>query len=189
MQEVEVLRSAVGEFARRLEVIAEGQWDLLTPCQAWTVRDLVEHVIDGNRLAVALLDGATSEQAMARLRSSEPTGDPGVEVRRTAETMLGTFTQSGALERVCDHPAVRITGRAFALYRAGDIVVHAWDLARAIRADEALDRCVVEAALDTYVPWVTSLHTQGMFGPGPSCDIPADAPRQQRLLDALGRRP
>lgn len=189
MQEVEVLRSAVAEFARRVGVIAEGQWGLPTPCEDWAVRDLVEHVIGGNRLAVALLDGATSEQVVTRLRSREPTDNPGDEVRRTAATMLSAFSQSGALERICDHPADRITGRAFAVYRVGDIVVHAWDLARAIGADEALDGDVVEAALDVYVPWVASLHIQDTFGPGPSGSMSADASRQLRLLDALGRRP
>lgn len=136
VHEIEVLRSAVAEFARRVEVIAEGQLDLATQCEDWTVRDLVEHVLGGNRLAVALLDGASGEQAVARVASHEPAGEPETEPQRTAEAMPSPFSQLDALERVCDHPADSVTGRAFAVYRAGDIVVHAWDLARTIGADE-----------------------------------------------------
>ncbi len=89
----------------------------------------------------------------------------------------------------CDHPADRITSGEFLQYRAADSLVHTWDLARALGSDEALDPDAVHLALSTYVPWVATLTTPGLFGPGPSGDLPEHAPEQQRLLDALGRRP
>ncbi len=36
------------EFARRLEDVPAGGWDDPTPCAAWTVRALVNHVTRGN---------------------------------------------------------------------------------------------------------------------------------------------
>lgn len=189
MHELEVLRSAVVEFDRRLELVAETQWGLPTPCQEWTVRDLVGHVIGGNRLALLLLEGATSDQALSRLHQDDRVTSPLIEVRRSADAMLASFTEHGALARVCHHPADRITGRDFAVYRAGDIAVHAWDLARALGADENLDPDLVEATRTSYVPWVMTLSVTSMFGPELTGDLPADASPQQRLLGALGRRP
>lgn len=189
VHELDLLRCAVVEFDRRVDLVSGWQWDRPTPCPDWTVRDLVQHVIDGNRLAVALLQGAASQQALSRLEQVEPAAAAMVELRSSAEAMLAAFAADGAATQVCDHPADRITGRAFAVYRAGDIAVHAWDLARALRANETLDPELVEAALASYVPWVATLPEAGMFGAGPSEDLPADASRQQHLLDALGRRP
>jgi uncharacterized protein (TIGR03086 family) len=187
VHEVAVLQRAVNEFAGRLDLVAEDQWELPTPCEGWSARHLVGHVTWGSRLAVALLDGATSAQAMASLRPDEATIRPCASFWESADQQAHAFAQENALDRICDHPADRITGRELAIYRAGDITVHAWDLARAIGADETLDPVLVQVALDAYVPWVATLHTD-MFGPGPTGDLPSDAPHQQRLLDALGRR-
>lgn len=189
MRELGVLRSAVVEFDRRAESVSSWQWELPTPCSDWTVRDLVRHVIDGNGLAVALLQGVTSQHALARLDQADPVVPSVIELRSSAEVMLAAFAHDGAATQVCDHPADRITGREFAAYRAGDIAVHAWDLARALGTDETLDAELVDSALTSYVPWVATLPDSTVFGSGSSNDLPADASREQRLLDALGRRP
>lgn len=67
--------------------------------------------------------------------------------------------------------------------------MHAWDVARALGTDETLDAELVDSALTSCVPWVATLPDATVFGSGSSNDLPADASREQRLLDALGRRP
>lgn len=73
------------------------------------------------------------------------------------------------------------------IYRAADITVHTWDLARAIDADDQLPGELVEHALTPYVAWVATLDAREMFGSGPSTEH--HTATQDHLLDQLGRRP
>ncbi|MBK1787398.1 TIGR03086 family metal-binding protein [Prauserella cavernicola] len=186
MDELTVLRRAVTEFDRRLRDVAGDRWRWPTPCESWTVLELVEHVANGNRMAVLLLNGATADRAAARVRRGGLTADAAAgDLRDSAEEQARAFAEHGALQRLCQHPADRISGREFALYRAGDIAVHAWDLARATGTVEALDHELVAVVLTTYLPWVTALGPNDQFDPGHD---PGGSP-QERLLTALGRRP
>lgn len=189
MHDREALERSVAEFRRRLDAVAPDQWNLATPCAEWTVRELVYHVIEGNHLACLLLSGATSEHATTAARPGDLRGDVHALFQASVERQAHAFVADGALERVLDHPAGRVTGREYTRYRAADIVVHAWDLARAIDADDGLDPTLVHLALTTYVPWVAGASTDGLFGERASGVVPEGAPEQWRLLDALGRRP
>ena len=42
-------------FTQRLDAVEEGQWDKATPCTEFTVRQLVEHVINVQRMGPKLL--------------------------------------------------------------------------------------------------------------------------------------
>ncbi len=73
--------------------------------------------------------------------------------------------------------------------RISDLLVHQWDLARAIGANETLDPDVVQIVWDDISPMAPVIAQLGVFGNGPSGAVPDDAPLQERLLDLLGRRP
>jgi hypothetical protein len=76
------------------------------------------------------------------------------------------------------------TDRAIAM-RATDLLVHTWDLARAIGADEILDAELVAWANDTLDATLGGLiDIPGAFAP-PTGDVP-DSP-QDVLLHRLGR--
>lgn len=182
MVEVGLLDAAVGEFGRRLCAVRAVQWDLPTPCTAWSVRDLVAHVVDGNILAIRLLTGGRGGDGR---RSIDAVG-PAAEYHRTVGEQRAAFEAAEASAEV-DHPAARVTADRFVIYRAADIAVHAWDLARAIGADEQLGDELVEQALAPYVDWVATLPTGDMFRAGSGGA--ATGRRQDRLLDRLGRRP
>jgi hypothetical protein len=73
-------------------------------------------------------------------------------------------------------------------FRVGDMLLHTWDLARAIRVDETLDPSLVEFVWQSLAPIADGLAASGAFGAGAS-DASADASLQDRLLDLSGRRP
>jgi len=62
-------------------------------------------------------------------------------------------------------------------------------LARAIGADETLSPGLVGALWDAFAPIADFIKLAGVYGEGPSGDVPDDAPLQLRLLDVSGRRP
>ena len=68
-----------------------------------------------------------------------------------------------------------------------DLVVHTWDLARAIDGDEKIDPELVEAVYARIEPEVDSLAASGLFDP--PVPVGPDADEQARLIAATGRRP
>ena len=68
-----------------------------------------------------------------------------------------------------------------------DLVVHTWDLARAIEGDEKIDPELVDAVYARIEPEVDSLAASGLFDP--PVPVGPDADEQTRLIAATGRRP
>lgn len=76
-------------------------------------------------------------------------------------------------------------GQAVELFT--DRVVHAWDLARAIGADERLPDALVAAAACEVAPYAADPARSGLFAP--PVEPPPGADAQTELLCLLGRTP
>jgi uncharacterized protein (TIGR03086 family) len=185
------LDQANREFADRLGQVGDDQWDLPTPCSEWNVRELANHMLLGTRMTVQLLDGASQSDAMAALGDDLMAGnqDPVTAFVALADEMQQGFSRPGGLEGTVDHPMGQIPRSMLIGFRVIDHATHAWDLARAVGADETLDADLVGWMWDDIQPMASGLGSLGIFGDGASGDVADDAPVQTRLLDVLGRRP
>jgi hypothetical protein len=67
-----------------------------------------------------------------------------------------------------------------------DVIIHTWDLARAIGADERLGAGLVTFAQATLEPRVEAWRTAGALGP--AIDLPRGADPQTAFLAMVGRR-
>jgi uncharacterized protein (TIGR03086 family) len=76
-------------------------------------------------------------------------------------------------------------GRDYTMQLFADLLVHGWDLARAIGADERLDPELVEVCASWFTPLEETYRGAGAIGPRP--EVPPDADAQTRLLAAFGR--
>lgn len=186
----EALDRSAAEFERRLAAVGDDQWEASTPCQEWTVRDLVNHVVAANRMSVALLHGASAEEVRAAWGQDALGDDAMASFVDSAASQGAAFREEGALERTCAHPTQGdVPGLQLLGFRLADQTLHAWDLARAIGADEQLDPELVELLYAGMAPMADDLAAGGIFGQGRSCALPDDAPVQAKLLDVAGRRP
>jgi uncharacterized protein (TIGR03086 family) len=186
MDALTALIRATAEFERRLAVVPAGRWQDPTPCDAWTVRDVADHITGGNRFAVLILGGATAGNAIAKVRSGDFSDDPLTAFRASAAAQIGAFSRPGAMTEICHHMTGDIPGQRFAGLRAGDLIVHAWDIARATGTDEHLDEELASESLAVYEPLMPALAESGAFGPATAT---AELSPQQRLLHLLGRHP
>ena len=180
--------AAAGFVAIAAEVTA-ADLDRPTPCEGWTVRDLLAHVIGGNLMAAALLDGASRDEAIAVLDGIVIDGDAIVAVRASIDAQARAFASPDALTTTVHHPAMDMPGAQLLGFRVGDLLVHSWDLARAIGADETLDADVVAVVATNIEPMRPFIGQVGMFGDGPSGEVDDAPDAQLRLLDLMGRRP
>jgi len=192
MDALQMLGCARDEFGRRLRAAS---FDLAcaTPCEDWDVRDLVQHVIAGNRMAVVMLAGDSRDDVDAARRaitSRDQLGaDPVGAFVESADAQAAAFARPGALETTCHHYVGDIPGTQLLGFRIADLTLHAWDLARAIGDDETLDDDLVAWVYEAMAPLAPTISQTGLFGDGPSATPPNDVPLQARLLDLTGRRP
>jgi uncharacterized protein (TIGR03086 family) len=183
------LDRSVAEFRARLAAVPADRWGSPSPCEGWTARDVAAHVVGGNRMSVLLLGGATADEARALLRGVDVGDDPVAAYDDGAAEMVAAFREPGAMERTVHHPAGDIPGALFLGFRVGDLVIHAWDLARATGGDERLDPELVDTVWQGMSPLAPVIAQTGLFGPGPSGTLAEEASTQERLLDLAGRRP
>jgi uncharacterized protein (TIGR03086 family) len=189
MEPFEALDVATEEAGRRVREIRPDQWDLPTPCADWTVRLLVDHLVRGNTMSVMLLDGASLDEVFAMFRTADPDADLVAGYAETVALQNAAFRRPGALDRTVHHPMGDIPATLLLHFRTGDAALHAWDLARAIGADEHLDPELTRRIYDVMLPMADAMSGSGAFGDGPSGAVTDAAPVQTRLLDLAGRRP
>ena len=183
------LQIATDGFRGVVDRIGDDQWELPTPCDGWSVRQLVGHVASGSRMAALLADGGSRDDAIAVLAVDQLGDDPVGAVTDALARQQEVFERTDVADQVFAHPAGDMPGSQVLNFRVGDLVAHQWDLARAIGADETLPAEAVEDAWSAISPMVPMMAISGVFGDGPSGAVTDDAPLQLRLLDAMGRRP
>jgi len=189
MEPLEALARADAEFDRRLRAITPDDLDRVTPCDGWTVRDLVNHIVIGNRASVVLLEGGSREDGMALFGTDALGDDYLVAYEDSVADARAAFAEPGALDLTVHHAMGDIPAPQLLGFRIADLTLHAWDLARAVGADEQLDSELLEHVLESLLPMKPFIGTIGVFGEGPSGDVGDDAPVQLRVLDLTGRRP
>lgn len=188
MSTLEHLSAAHAQFGRVLATVDGSAWDLATPCEGWTVARLVEHVVGGEQMTVALLHGATAEEARRPVATLAP-AEASTRFATAALEVETAFCEPAALARTVHHPIGDVSATQLLGFRVGDLTVHSWDLARAVAADELLDPELVAAVWDDLEPLAPMIGSIGVFGDGPSGDVGDGAGLQLRLLDLTGRRP
>jgi uncharacterized protein (TIGR03086 family) len=184
---VELIAAASAEFERVVRQLPADSWHRPTPSDV-SVRELVNHVVLGNRLTALLLTGVDRDEARDRLEGDQLGADPIGAVVASAQQQARAFAAT-PLEQTVAGPKGDVPAAAFVRFRLVDLVVHAWDLLRAARLDETLDPMIVDGVLALVAPHLDEMLAYGAYGEGPSGSLPADASPQLRLLDDFGRRP
>jgi uncharacterized protein (TIGR03086 family) len=175
------------EFAQRLRLVGPADWRRPTPCAEWDVRALVDHVVGANVRYQLLLHGAPTEQVEAT-RAVDHLGDDALAAFvGTADGVVASFHEDGALDRVVHHVTGDRTGRELLSMRILDAAIHGWDLARAIGADETLDDDVVAFLLACTAD--LDLGPQQRAFAAADADVALSASPQDQLLHRLGRHP
>jgi uncharacterized protein (TIGR03086 family) len=183
---MELLDAAAAEFERVVRQLPPGSWQLPTPSQI-SVRELIEHVVVGNRLTALLLAGVERAEARAALTGDQLGDDPLAAVVESAQNQSQAFDQT-PLEQPIAGPNGDVPAVAYLRFRLVDLVVHGWDLLRAASLDENLDPQVVVKVMGTVEPHLDEMLAYGAYGEGPSDALPDDTTPQYRLLDWFGRR-
>ena len=169
--------------ARRFAEIVEaasGREDARTPCEAWTVREVVQHAVDTERDFFARHD--------LDLGPAPDLADPAAGWRAHSEAMTRVLSGEGVPEREYDGFFGRTTiADTMADFYGWDLVIHGWDIARATGQEWSIPDEEAARLQATADGWGDALHSEGICGP--EVPVPDDASPQDRLLARLGRDP
>ena len=179
--------AASAEFARVVGRLPADSWEWPTPSQI-SVREVVDHVVVGNRFTALLLAGVDRDQARISCAGDQLGDDPIAAVIESARLQAQAFA-STPLDRVVVGPHGDVPAAAYLRFRLVDLVVHAWDLLRGAQLGETLDPSIVLGVIQLVEPHLDEMLGYGAYGAGPSGALPPNAAPQARLLDWFGRRP
>lgn len=159
-----------------------------TPCASWSVKELVDHVVNGTTFFAAIAETGTppAEDGYPAF-----TPDGVVEAFDAGSSRaVRAFAADGAMERIMHPPFGDIPGSVFVNIAAGDAFMHGWDLAKATGQSTDLDP-EVAAQLLAFAQAFLSDDLRGPEGQapfGPRQEAPAGATAADTLAAFMGRR-
>jgi len=172
-------RRNAARFDAVLADVPDDRWDAESPCEGWTARQVVGHVAESQHGFLSRFD-----------RAPEVTGDPLADwpvVRDAVQAGLDDPEVSGI---EYDGMFGRTTfGATVDQFMCADLVVHAWDVARAtgLPDHEPMPAEEVERIHGELAQIGPAMRSPGVFGP--EVEVPADASAQDRFLGFIGRQP
>jgi uncharacterized protein (TIGR03086 family) len=161
-----------------IDKVEEHQHRDKTPCEEWTVRDLLEHMIGVVAGLGAAAGGGPPEPFVLA-------ADPAAQFRGAAAAALAGWRTPGVLDRVVDGGPGPMPGRVLAAINVLDTATHTWDLATATGQPAELPEPVAVAAMEASQRIVSPQLRPGRFGP--ELAAPAGASTTERLVAFLGR--
>ena len=178
------------ELHRRAGTMAEGVIAQIpaerlgdpTPCAEWDVRAVINHMANGNLRFAALISGKPGPD-----RGEDVLGDdPLAAFRDTFDRACTASDRTDVLEQTLPTPLGEGTGALLVTIRAGDLAVHAWDLAAATGQPRDLDPELVAFIDKTVRSLAVPRGEQSPFGT--EQPAPAGATAADRLAAYLGRK-
>ncbi len=191
-------RLDLGPAARAMATVTQGISDddltRPTPCPAYSVGDLLDHVV-----------GLTGEFTRAATREPRPDGVPAGPGNPTAahlppdwrerlpeqlDRLVDAWRRPEAWEGIAEAGGVTMPADIAALVTLDELVLHGWDLAKATgqpyEPDDATAQAVYEFTSMSAAPGQEAAR-EGLFGP--VVEVPDDAPLFDRALGLGGRDP
>ncbi|QKW10163.1 TIGR03086 family protein [Streptomyces sp. NA04227] len=179
---------ALDLFGDRVRSVRPGQWEDGTPCEEWNVRDLVNHLTSEQLWVPPLLrEGATLDEVGDRYDGDVLGADPVAAWERAAEGSREAFATPGVFDGTVQLSYGETAVTHYCAEMICDLVVHAWDLSRAIGAEERLPGDLVDFVVRQLTPRAADLARSGLFAP--PVEPPPEATVQTKLLCLVGRRP
>ena len=165
--------------------------DAPTPCEGWTVDDLLAHLVTVHRRVAHVGRGGHPFDLPHQL----PQDDAAAYVaaladgRREVTEVWGPDADAALLDRDVTVPWGVVPGRVAGWGYVRELAVHAWDLASALGTADTLDAGLADDVVDHVRAALPAEPRGGPIPFGPVVPVPDDAGAYPRLVGWLGRDP
>ncbi|MDV6274444.1 TIGR03086 family metal-binding protein [Rhodococcus erythropolis] len=173
-------RDLAAGFTARIDAVPADHWDNDSPCEGWTARDVVRHVLD-------------SERDMVKVVGLELASGPSVDDDPSA----AWAAVRDSMQEILDDPAKSTLeydghfgrtnlGATVEGFLCFDLVIHGWDLAAATGTDTTMRDADVDWVSEIAAGLGDSIRMSGVCGP--EIQVPDNADKATKLLAFLGRK-
>lgn len=189
MESDERLRAAMAKtmtgFAAVVATLDREHWDMPSPCTGWSVFDVVDHVVAGERFTVEVLGGASLAEAVETqagldVRNADVLG----QVTEAAAHALAAF--DGSLDRIVQHRVGAISARRMLGFRIIDQLGHTWDVATSIGQAVTLDPAALAVGVQIALAERKTLERSPNFATTADCAVETGDPLTT-FLCSIGR--
>jgi uncharacterized protein (TIGR03086 family) len=184
------LKPATDALGALVAEVPDARLGAPTPCPDYTVGDLLDHI---GGLAVAFTEAARKETGPGGAPPSPDAAHLGDDWRQRIPAQLdelaASWREPAAWTGMTAAGGVELPGEVAGLVALDEVVVHAWDLARACGFSLHTDPDLLEALHAFLLPMADAEPEPdgGLFGP--PVEVPGDAPLLDRVLGLTGRDP
>jgi len=161
------------------------QWDNATPCDKWTVRDVVNHIVGGGQMFAASFAGNTVEVPdgeMPDMVGDDPLG--------ALDGAIGAFAAAadspGAMDNMVVLPFATLPAQVALDIAKFDLLVHCYDIASATSQPFEAPAAVLDEGFQTAQMIISpDMRASGAFGA--EVTAPPNATSLQKVLAFSGR--
>lgn len=167
-------------FTAVVDAVPADRWAAPSPCEGWTARDVVGHVVESQR---GYAEGAGETLPAGPEVADDPAG-AWHATRAAVQALLDDPARAGRV--VEGRMGTTSVGATMGRFHCVDLVVHGWDLARAAGVDDQVPSDQL-AWVRAQVEQLSDLARQPQAF-GPEVEAPAGADETARTMAFLGRR-
>ncbi|MER7792848.1 TIGR03086 family metal-binding protein [Streptomyces sp. NPDC097640] len=190
--EVEQLAQSIDLVVDAVHNAPVDQYHSPTPCSAWTVKDLVNHIA---MMLLLTTDAGTRTASDPSLLTANPVpllagraeSEWALLVASRAEPAARAWSEPAAWEGEASLGTAHMPATALGGILIAEFTVHAWDTATATGQRRTTPPSLAEATFATYSREAPRMRSVGLLGDEVPQD--ADAPMLDRALALSGRNP
>lgn len=172
-------RRAAAHLTDVVAAVPTDRWDAPSPCEEWTALEVLAHVLDTHRSMPAR---AGIELDTWPDPADDPAGAWASASRQVARLLADPATADIAYESMFGPTTIGTVIDQFVTF---DVIVHAWDIAKATEGDTTIDPVELPGMLAMARQMGDQMRVPG--GMGPEVPVPDDADDATKLLGLLGR--
>jgi uncharacterized protein (TIGR03086 family) len=190
MDEVATIRRVIELTGSVVDNIEPEQLDNQSPCEAWTVRDVLNHIVAGAEVfGLCVREGSAPDDVLGEIMTTDRLGDDyKASFHRAADGANAAFAIPGAMDRIVKMPFGEMPASMAVNVAIFDVTTHAWDLAKGTGQSTDFDPEIVGAAFRAAQAMLSDeLRATGRFGP--EVEIADDASTADQLAAFTGRTP
>ena len=183
---IELYEGAVQQMLPVLAAVRVDQLGASTPCDEWTVQNLITHNIKVADFVHGTIQGSNATNPMEVGDALPAAGARDAFAAGT--TRVATLLKSPTdWDNIVETPFGPMPITNWVLFPILDLVLHRWDLAKGTGQDTSIDSGLAEECFKVMQMGAEGGRQAGIFGP--AITVPLSASTQDKLLGLSGRQP